>query len=139
MRIVLDTNVMVSALLSPSNTPSQLLRLIVTGSIDLVLDDRIYAEYKTVLSRPKFKFDPQRVDELLDFIFAEGEFVVATPLHINIPDPKDLPFLEVAIVSNADSIITGNQKHFPTKIIDKLGIVVQSPGQFLDFLTEYNR
>ncbi len=135
MRIVLDTNVLVSALLSPFGPPAQLLSLIVVGSVNLVLDNRIYAEYRTVLARPKFKFDIERVEEVLNFIAVEGEFVASSPLSIEIPDRQDLLFLEVAITSKARVIVTGNQKHFPSRIMDRLGITIHSPGQFVDFFS----
>ena len=73
------------------------------------------AEYRDVLSRPKFAryFTPARAAALLDFIEAAGELVHVDPWPLVIPDPKDLPFLEVALAGEADAIITGNGRDYP--------------------------
>ena len=57
MRIVLDTNVLVSGLLSPHRPPGEIVRLVSGGLVSLCLDARIVAEYRDVLARPRFGFD----------------------------------------------------------------------------------
>ena len=82
MIIVLDTNVLVSALLSPFGPAARILDLILAGDVRLAYDDRIMAEYRQVLARPKFSFDPQAVADVLAYMNAEGEAVVARPLSV---------------------------------------------------------
>jgi putative PIN family toxin of toxin-antitoxin system len=112
MIIVLDTNVLVSALLSPFGPAARILDLILAGDVRLAYDDRIMAEYRQVLARPKFSFDPQAVADVLAYMNAEGEAVVARPLSVELPDPDDLAFLEVATQAGA-LLISGNLHHFP--------------------------
>jgi uncharacterized protein len=136
VRLILDTNVLVSALLSPYEQPAQVLYLILSGKVSLVLSVAIFAEYKAVLARPKFMFDQNKVQELLNFIALEAEFVIAHPLKVIISDPKDLAFIEAASAANVDIIVTGNQKHFPKKITERFGIKIYTPTQFLESLSK---
>ncbi|CAN5587999.1 hypothetical protein BH24DEI1_BH24DEI1_17740 [soil metagenome] len=80
-------------------------------------DDRLLAEYRQVLSRPRFPFAPTEISALLDFIAAEGELVIAPPIAATLPgqswpDESDLPFLEVALAGRAEMLVTGNARHF---------------------------
>ncbi len=120
-RVVLDTNVLVSAVLKPDSYPSRLLNLILSGKIIMAYDSRIYSEYKAVLERPKFSFPKHDIQTLLSFIRLEGESVAPLPMDVQLPDPKDLPFIEVAAASNA-AIVTGNPRHFSVE-----GIRVVTP------------
>jgi uncharacterized protein len=116
MRLVVDTNVLVSALLSPHGPPAQVLRLLLQGDLVPLYDDRILAEYRAVLSRPKFAFTPGDVGTLLEGLAGGGETVFAKPLPLELPDPDDLPFLEVAVAGRADALVTGNHRHYqPTR------------------------
>ena len=112
MRIVLDTNVLVSGLLNPHGSPGRVLDLLAAGAVVLLYDDRIISEYREVLSRTRFAFDPADVAALLAFIERVGEAVVAPPLNIALKDPDDVPFLEVAVAAAADALVTGNVRHF---------------------------
>jgi putative PIN family toxin of toxin-antitoxin system len=112
MRVVVDTNVLVSALLSPHGPPAQVLRLLLQGNAVALYDDRILAEYREVLSRPRFAFAAEDVRLVLEEIEGGGETVFAKPLAIELPDPDDLPFLEVAVAGGADALVTGNNRHF---------------------------
>jgi len=137
MKIVLDTNVLVSALLSAFGPSARVLDLLLAGEVRLVYDDRILAEYRQVLARPKFRFDPQAVKDLLAYLTAEGEFVVARPFDFaqgDVPDPADLPFLEVAAHAGA-MLVTGNRRHFPEA--DCGSVQVLSPAEFLVWWQEH--
>ena len=112
MKVVLDTNVLVSGLLNPSGSPGRVLDLVMAAEVTLLYDDRILAEYREVLLRPRFGFDPSDVEALLDFLVSEGEQVVSAPLPIILPDPDDLPFLEVAVAGLVSALVTGNGQHF---------------------------
>lgn len=129
MNIVLDTNVLVSALLSPFHAPGRLLDLLLGGKLRLVYDDRILAEYRAVLLRPKFGFDRRAVEELLAQLAADGLAVTAPPVNLHLPDPTDGVFVEVAAAA-AGPLVTGNSRHFPP---DRCaGIAVLSPAAFLE-------
>jgi putative PIN family toxin of toxin-antitoxin system len=112
MRLVLDTNVLVSGLLNPHGPPGRLVTAVAAGSILLLYDDRILSEYGEVLRRAEFAFAPSDVDTLLELIEKDGEYVGCPPSNVTLPDPTDLPFLEVAMSGGADALVTGNAKHF---------------------------
>ncbi|MDT8899474.1 putative toxin-antitoxin system toxin component, PIN family [Thermanaerothrix sp. 4228-RoL] len=112
MRIVLDTNVLVSALLNPFGAPGRVLDLILAGAVQIVYDDRILAEYREVLARPRFGFEKRHVQRLMEYLIFTGEGVSASPLNVDAPDVDDLPFAEVAVSGNVDALVTGNPEHF---------------------------
>ena len=78
--VVVDSNVLVSALLSPGGKPAEVLRLLVTGALRLCFDARIVVEYEDVLSRPKFSFDRTSCQDLLSVLLGNGISVAAEPL-----------------------------------------------------------
>jgi uncharacterized protein len=112
MRLVLDTNVLVSGIMNPHGPPGRILDMIVSQPVPVLYDDRILTEYRQVLERPRFGFDYSAVASLLDFIEFSGEHMSCASMDIVLPDPTDLPFLEVAITGMADALVTGNTKHF---------------------------
>jgi len=129
MRIVLDTNVLVSGLFTPFGTSGALVRMLTSGAVVLCVDARILLEYDEVLRRPKFAMDPQQVAALMDFIQHAAERHGCAPLPSPLPDPDDSPFLEVALSAAADCLVTGNVKHFPKRC--RAGMPVLSPQQFI--------
>ena len=113
MIAVLDTNVLVSALWTPSGKASAIVNAALSHELRLCHDYRIMDEYREVLLRPKFKFLPWQVLSLLDAIEKEGLSVAAVPLpNIPFPDETDRMFYEVAKFCRAP-LVTGNLKHFP--------------------------
>ena len=132
MKIVLDTNVLVSGLLSPQGAPATVLRSVMAGSVSICFDERILSEYRRVLARRKFDFDPERVAVLLEFLEATGEPVLAPPLNVSLPDPSDQAFIEVAVTSSGDFLVTGNLKHFPAKSLR--GVRAIAPRALCDVL-----
>ncbi|HYU35896.1 MAG TPA: putative toxin-antitoxin system toxin component, PIN family [Thermoanaerobaculia bacterium] len=130
MKIVLDTNVLVSGLLQPFGPSGQIVRLVASGELVLCHDPRILAEYQEVLFREKFSFDRERVDALLEEIRAGGIPVAARPLAVRLPDPDDEPFLEVALAGGAQCLVTGNSKHYPAEA--RQGAKVLSPRSFIE-------
>jgi uncharacterized protein len=129
MRIVLDTNVIVSALLNPSGAPAAVLNLVLRQSATVLVDNRILFEYSDVLRRKKFAFPPHAIAALLDFVRASAQYVTAAQSTTKLPDEDDRPFYEVAVSGSADYLITGNKRHFPQKAF------VVTPAKFLDVLT----
>jgi len=130
MRVVIDTNVLVSGLLSPYGATGEIVRMAVAGSFDLLYDARIISEYEEVLSRQKFSFEKTRIDNLIEFITHYGIPVCAIPLSNHLPDPDDEPFLEVAISGKAECLITGNVAHYPMKSRRKTRVL--TPRRFLN-------
>ncbi|MGH9524935.1 MAG: putative toxin-antitoxin system toxin component, PIN family [Terriglobales bacterium] len=134
MRAVVDTNVLVSGVLSPHGPPGRVVDAMLANRFIVLFDDRTMAEYREVLFRPVFQFDVSEVEAILEHIERVGERVVYAPCGIVLPDASDLPFLEAAISGNADALVTGNLKHFkPTSGRHKVPIV--SPAEFLVRLT----
>ena len=129
MRIVLDTNVLVSGLLSPFGPPGEIVRMVSSGAVVLCVDARILAEYDEVLARAKFGFDPDSVAALLDYVDFRSEVIASEPLDRRLPDPDDEPFLEVASAGGADCLVTGNLVHFPLNA--RAGVPVLSPAEFM--------
>ena len=137
MKVVVDTNVLISGLLSPFGPPGEIVRMIASGTLHLCFDARILTEYGEVLARPKFQFNPEQTQSLLEQVKTEGLSVAGDPLPARLPDPTDEPFLEAAIAGDADCLITGNTKHFPSA--KRQGAVVLSPSEFLDYFRNQAR
>lgn len=116
MKAVIDTNVIVSALLNPYGHPGSVLGLVIDENITPCYDSRILGEYIEVLTRPKFNFNKSDILAVTDFIEATGISVVAQKMNIRLKDPDDLPFAEVAAACEAEFLITGNTAHYPKKI-----------------------
>ena len=130
MKVVLDTNVVVSGLLSPYGHCAEIIRWVADGSLRLVYDGRILEEYRAVLLRPKFGFDAILIESLLDNIQHEGQLVTSRPLKKRLPDRGDEPFLEVALAGKVDFLVTGNKKHFPPGL--RSGAKVAAPREFVE-------
>ncbi len=114
---VIDTNVLVSALLSNSEEAAtvQVIGRLIAGEIIPIYSKEIVSEYREVLSRKKFKFEVGIVDYLLAAIDRYGILVEPLPTGTVLPDIKDLPFYEVVMEKRDDDayLVTGNLKHFP--------------------------
>lgn len=128
MIVVLDTNVLVAGLLKPFGPSAAVLRLILTGTVSIAHDYRILAEYREVLARPVFGFGSSAIGALLAQLEEEGLPVTPPPVSISLPDPSDAPFWETALAAEAEYLISGNKKHFPSA---KGGPRVVSPSGFL--------
>lgn len=131
MNIVLDTNVLVAGLLSPFGPCGEIVRMVSSGELTLAFDARILTEYEEVLRRPKFMFEKDKVDALLDHIEHSGLTVAPSPLSRPLPDLDDEPFLEVAIAARVLYLVTGNKVHFPTDPSHDVDVL--SPSEFLAF------
>ena len=114
---VIDTNVLVSALLSenPDSATVQVLRKILKGEIVPLFSRDIMSEYSSVLNRSKFGFDSETVDILLTAISEKGIEIEPNPTGATLPDIFDLPFYEAAVEKHDEGayLVTGNLKHFP--------------------------
>lgn len=129
MLIVIDTNILVSALITPFGNAAKILDMTVRGDLRLLYDDRILSEYREVFLRPKFGFTKSDVDILLDYFEAEGLKIVPSLIDESLIDEDDIPFLEVAISGKADALITGNKRHFTMRSYKNTKIL--NPEEFL--------
>lgn len=128
---VIDTNVIVSALISKNidSNPGKVFRAIVQERIVPLYNDEILAEYRCVLSRPKFHLAPALIETVLKAIIVDGlnlDMVSAT--GIDFPDPKDIVFYEIAISKENAYLVTGNIKHFPVRSF------IVSPAEMVEIL-----
>lgn len=113
MNIVLDTNVLVSALWSAGSKPGEVVNAVIVRRFTACYDYRILDEYTKVLRRPKFKFKEWEINALLDPIIKNGISVMPEPFpDIPFTDESDKKFFEVAKFCNA-YLVTGNIKHYP--------------------------
>ena len=126
--VVLDTNVLVSALLTPNGLPAEILNRILGGEILLYCSSDIFLEYQVVLKRKKFGFSTHSVHQFLDELETLSIFVTPTQSFSVCKDPEDNKFIDCAIASEASYIVTGNLKHFPAHF---KGIQILSPTGFL--------
>lgn len=130
---ILDTNVLVSAMLKTSSVPGQVLAEALNGDIIPVLNDGIIAEYEDVMNRPKFRFDKRAVKVFLDELKRRAVYTDAGPIEDEIPDQKDVVFYAVLMEKRKDEdayLVTGNLKHFPIRTY------IVTPREMLDILKE---
>lgn len=130
MQAVIDTNVLVSALLTPGGVPAQLIEAIRAHALVPVVSRSVLAEYAEVLNRPKFGFAKEHVDDLLEDMSGIALFLNPQPLSpMTLPDPDDAPFVAAALTARCP-VVTGNSKHFPASA----GVKILSPAQCLQCL-----
>ena len=128
---VIDTNVLVSAMLKWNSVPGNVMELVFEGPIVPVYNSEILKEYREVLSRPKFHLTEEIVDAVLENFENRGISVEAETLDIVFPDPKDRVFYEVALEERKTEeayLITGNIKHFPIETF------IVTPRKMLDIV-----
>ena len=128
---MLDTNVLVSAVLTAHGTCARIVDMAADGAFDLYADDRILAEYDGVLHRTELRIAPEDTGVILELIRSITDTVAAIPLPLQLPDPDDEAFLEVAAASGS-ILITGNTRHFPKN--SRAEVSVTAPGEILELL-----
>ena len=111
-------------MLSPHGAPAKILNLVINGNIIVVLDARIFTGYSTVLKREKFSFPEDAIHEIIAFLQRGCVFISPLPLTCTIPDPGDLPFIEVSCHAQVP-IVTGNIRQFRDS-----GAIIMTPVQF---------
>ena len=129
---VIDTNVLVSALLArqSASAPVVILEKVFSGIVIPVFCKEIFEEYLTVLQRKKFGFDPRTVATFLHAFQHCGVLLEMMQTDISLPDVKDMPFYAVTLTRGEDTtyLVTGNLKHFPVRPF------VVSPASFLEII-----
>lgn len=133
---VIDTNVLVSAMLSKNEDAAtvQLMERLWQGEIIPVYSKKIIQEYWGVLQRTKFSFAQEDIRKIIETIIKHGVTVEPTPTGEQLPDMKDLPFYEVVMEKRVDDayLVTGNLKHFPKRTY------IVTARQMLDILDGNN-
>lgn len=130
---VVDTNVLVSAMLKWNSVPGNIMELVFSGTIIPLLNGHIMKEYREVLSRPKFHMPEGIIQNVLAEINQLGIYIDAEVLDIVFPDPKDRVFYEVVMEERKSEdayLVTGNIKRFPVKPY------VVTPRQMMDIILE---
>ena len=130
---VLDTKVLVSAMLKTGSVPGHVVAEALKGDIIPVLNGDILTEYEDVLNRPKFRFDKRDVKILLDELKKRAVYSDYGLIEDEIPDPKDVIFYAVLMEKRKEDdayLVTGNIKHFP------LRTYIVTPRELLDIIEE---
>lgn len=134
LRLVLDTNVIVSAALTPDGLPRAVLTLASTKPAKMYVSEPILDEYRQVLARPEIKIRPGVRNQFLQLIRSRARIVRPRRVAQLIKDPDDTKFLECAGAARADYLVTGNSTHFPafwkkTKVV--------TPREFVDVVAPH--
>ncbi len=122
MRVVIDTNVIVSAYLGGALEP--ILRAFITGQFQLVVSQAIVDEYFSVLARPKFRIARDELEDFAALLLSHA--VVVSPqqtVHVVEADPADNKFLEAALAGNAIYVVSGDSHLLQLKTFHGISII----------------
>ena len=129
--VVIDTNVLVSAVLKSHSVPRSIVELAFDGPIIPILNEAIEKEYREVLSRPKFHLPEDLIEGIMSTFHKRAIYVDAEHLDVELPDPKDLVFYEVVMEERKEEeayLVTGNIRHFPNRPF------IVTPREMLDII-----
>ena len=132
---VIDTNVLVSAMLKWTSVPGNIMEFAFGGVFIPVLNEKIVAEYREVLMREKFHLTKEIVDDVIQALEEQGEYIDTDNMDYELPDSKDVVFYAIVMEKRKEEdayLVTGNIKHFP-----QVPFVV-TPREMLDILLEEN-
>jgi putative PIN family toxin of toxin-antitoxin system len=115
IRVVIDTNILVSALLQPESLPAAVLMLALSGKVQLCVSGAVFTEYDEVIRRPHLKRPPDVIEGALQSVRKLGHWVKPDVRVEECTDPDDNVFLECAQAAEAHYLVTGNQRHFPVR------------------------
>lgn len=133
--VVIDTNVLVSAMLKWDSVPGHIMELVFEGPVVPILNEQIVKEYREVLLRPKFHFPEEIIYDVMKEIQNKGIRVDAEKIDIELPDSKDRVFYEVVMEERKREdayLVTGNIKHFPESFF------IVTPREMLDIILSEN-
>ncbi|WP_224784961.1 putative toxin-antitoxin system toxin component, PIN family [Marinihelvus fidelis] len=136
-RVVIDTNVLVAALISPDGASREVLRRCIQGAIKLLMGNTLFLEYEDVISRPgitrQCPVDRAVIEQLIATMMSVSEWVSVYFLwRPNLRDESDNHVLELAAAGNADYIVTHNLKDFQSSQLNFPSIRVVTPAQLLE-------
>jgi uncharacterized protein len=134
LRLVVDTNVLVSAALRPLGLQRTVFRLAITKPARLYVSEPILGEYRDMLARPELRIRKGLRQPLLQLVKNRARLVVPSRAVFVTQDQDDNKFLECADAAGADYLVTGNQRHHPrfwkkTKVI--------TPREFIDIVAPH--
>jgi len=131
VRVVLDTNIVISALIDPRGNPSIIMKMVLSRMVELCHNSTILSEYESVALRPKFssKINPANVHRFINLVKSIGISFNPAPSIIKLPDESDRIFYDTARESKS-ILISGNSKHFPKEPF------IMLPS---DFIKQYNK
>jgi len=116
LRIVLDTNVVISAAIKSTGLEGHIVELVIARELALYVSTEVIAEYEAVFARPKFaRINPVHIGRLLQLLKDEATMVAP---RVRVTESKDEPdnrFLECAEAAGAEYLVTGNKRHFPKR------------------------
>jgi putative PIN family toxin of toxin-antitoxin system len=130
---VIDTNVLVSAMLKWTSVPGSIIEFAFSGVIIPVLNERIVEEYREVLMRDKFHLTKEIVDDVIQALEDQVEYIDTDNMDYELPDSKDVIFYAIVMEKRKEEnayLVTGNIKHFPSVPF------VVTPKEMLDILSE---
>lgn len=138
MKVVLDTNLLISAFITPNGEPAQVVKLLQTEDFYLLLSADVFTELERVIQYPKlrtlYQYTDAQVEEFLDGIKRVAIWVEETErLSVVQSDESDNRFIELAVAGNARYIVTGDKKHL-LKLRRYQSIDIVSPIEFLAFV-----
>ncbi|MBM3728951.1 MAG: putative toxin-antitoxin system toxin component, PIN family [Acidobacteria bacterium] len=131
IRVVLDTNIIVSALLQPLGPPAQVFLLALGDTVRMCVSGSIFAEYEEVIRRPRLRRTEETILSALETIRTRATWVKPSEPVRACFDPDDDVFLECAQASGASYLVTGNARDFPLRWI---ATEVVTPRQFLEIV-----
>lgn len=129
MRLVVDTNVVVSGIINGDGAPGKIVDAILRGEITVIFSSPILAEYQEVLRRSKFAFDLEKILDFIEAVEGGGEYMLPIASTFTLPDEKDRPFIDVARTAGCP-VVTGNIRDFPPAT----DVKILSPTQALALL-----
>jgi uncharacterized protein len=136
MRVVLDTGILVSALIRPQGTIGDVLHALRDGRFMAIYSTPMMLEVTEVLSRPKiqekYHVQPDDITALINLIRLRGELVIPKQAITACRDPKDNKFLETALVGKADAIVTGDDDLLVLNLFE--GVDILRPAELLEKL-----
>jgi putative PIN family toxin of toxin-antitoxin system len=134
IRVVLDTNILISALLQPQSLPALTFLTALGGTkAQLCVSGEIYAEYEEVIRRPKLNRREMLIEQALRAIRQNGFWIKPSEKVRACPDPDDDIFLECSQAARAHYLVTGNLKHFPANWANTQIVTAR---QFLNIVAE---
>jgi uncharacterized protein len=131
IRVVVDTNIVISGTISEEGLPSAILDLAANRKIRMIISADVLFEYEEVLRRPRFKIASARIAQVLALIRKTSTLVNTTRRLSVSPDESDNRFYECAHVGKANYLITGNTKDFP---VHYRGTKIVTPREFIEWI-----
>jgi len=111
-KVIIDTNVIVSSIITPSGKSAMIMRMFFSGAIQAVFSPQIIDEYKRVLSYKKLGIAEDTKTEIIEVILELGSIIEPSVSSFSMPDESDRIFYDTAKESGG-ILITGNIKHYP--------------------------